>query len=223
MAELSWLPEGSGRKYSVGGLIFDWNGGHTINIRHPGDENDFDVISVGDFAEEAAGVAEVESSIRDYLAGMNQAEPGGEPTADERLADTFGVDRRANMGDRIREFGLTATVTHGAPDSAAFPQSDGWTVRIKGPQGEMTVPFYMGYGLNGRQPELAEVLNSLAMDASGFENTPNFEDWASEYGYDADSRSAERTFKHVEEEARRLRALLGEDAYEKLLWMTEGL
>ena len=71
------------------------------------------------------------------------------------------------------------------------------------------------------RPELEDLLDCLASDASGIENSPDFEDWCGEYGYDTDSRKAEKIFKTVEHQARRLKQFLGDDLYEALLWNTE--
>lgn len=87
----------------------------------------------------------------------------------------------------------------------------------------LTTPFSQG-SAHTKEPTLAEVLGCLASDAAGFANAQSFEDWCSEYGYDTDSRKAERTFKIVKREAAKLRKLLGSDAaYETLLWDTEQL
>ena len=72
------------------------------------------------------------------------------------------------------------------------------------------------------EPDAADVLNCLASDASGYENAGSFEEWAGEYGYDTDSRSAERTFSAVESQTLALRSFLGE-RYGDYLWDTEGL
>ena len=87
----------------------------------------------------------------------------------------------------------------------------------------MTVYFSMGYGHNGKAPKVADVLDCLSSDASGFENARSFEDWCSEYGYDTDSRKAEKIFKTVEHQAKRLSNFLGPDAYQQLLWSVERL
>lgn len=86
----------------------------------------------------------------------------------------------------------------------------------------MVVYFSMGSAHHG-EPALADVLNSLALDASGYENAQGFEDWANEYGYDTDSRKAERTYKVCQRQSERLREFLGEDAYKDMLWNTENL
>jgi hypothetical protein len=84
----------------------------------------------------------------------------------------------------------------------------------------MTVYFSQG-AAHITPPTVEDVLESLASDAAGYENAREFEDWASEYGYDTDSRSAEKTFNAVKEQAEQLKSLLGEAAYKELLWKTE--
>lgn len=72
-------------------------------------------------------------------------------------------------------------------------------------------------------PELPGVLNCLMMDAQGYENAQGFEDWAAEYGYDPDSRKAEKTYREVERQAKELRHILGLDGYRTLLENVESL
>lgn len=86
----------------------------------------------------------------------------------------------------------------------------------------LTTYFSMGSAFC-KDPEAGEVLDCLASDAAGFENAQGFEDWASEYGYDTDSRKAERTYKAVEKATDRLKAFLPPDDYKALLWDTERL
>ena len=85
----------------------------------------------------------------------------------------------------------------------------------------MTVYFSQGYGHNGKEPKVASVLDCLASDASSIENARGFEDWASDFGYDTDSRKAEKTYRTCEHQAKRLRSFLGDDLYDQLLWHTE--
>lgn len=85
-----------------------------------------------------------------------------------------------------------------------------------------TVYFSMGIGLTG-EPTVHDVLGCLASDAAGYESALDFEDWASEYGYDTDSRKAERTFNTVAAQSKKLRKFLGDSLYQELLWDTERL
>jgi hypothetical protein len=82
--------------------------------------------------------------------------------------------------------------------------------------------FSTGKGWN-RTPELADVLDCIASDASSYENAQSFEDWASEFGYDTDSRKAEKMYRAIKRQAEQLKRMLGEEAYQELLWNTERL
>lgn len=93
---------------------------------------------------------------------------------------------------------------------------EGWehyayTVRLTRGDHSMTVPWRQGIGLTD-DPDAATVLESLLMDASGVENAAgDFEQWASEYGFDTDSRKAEAIFRQATEQTEQLRELLGEE------------
>lgn len=117
------------------------------------------------------------------------------------MADPEMVDRNPNMEDdewRADHYKLV--------------------LRRKGKQ--MTVYFSMGVALC-REPELAEVLSTLALDSADVENARGFEDWASEYGYDTGSRKAVRLYDMCKRQAARLETFLGGRAYDSLLWETD--
>lgn len=58
-------------------------------------------------------------------------------------------------------------------------------------------------------PDLADVLYSLVSDASVLDAN-SFEDWASEFGYDPDSRNAEKTYRACLDISLNMRNTLGE-------------
>lgn len=64
-------------------------------------------------------------------------------------------------------------------------------------------------------PDLADVLASLAMDSDVID-CGTFEEWASNLGYDSDSRQAEAIYRACLEIALKLRNALGEDGLAKL-------
>lgn len=66
-------------------------------------------------------------------------------------------------------------------------------------------------------PDAASVLDNCASDAWGVENARSFEDWASEYGYDPDSRSVEAVYQACQRQAQALRSWLGAAAFAELL------
>ena len=95
---------------------------------------------------------------------------------------------------------------------------DGWehnaykvTLHYQGRQ--MTTRFRTGLGWD-REPSASDVLESLLSDAAGIENLrdgDSFEEWAAEYGYDPDSREAEKIYRAVESQTKKLERLLGDD------------
>lgn len=66
-------------------------------------------------------------------------------------------------------------------------------------------------GLGGKlleAPDIADVMQSLCLDSDAL-NYGCFEDWASEFGYDTDSRSAEAIYRACLDTALQLRAMIG--------------
>ncbi len=83
--------------------------------------------------------------------------------------------------------------------------------------------FRDSFDMIAEPPAVEDILDSMASDSSTYENTKDFSSWADEYGYDTNSRKAERTSLSVVEQAHRLRFFLGGEAYEQLLWKVERL
>ena len=92
------------------------------------------------------------------------------------------------------------------------------TLKTRGRQ--YTLYFSKGVLLTG-DPTAEEVLSCLALDAASIENSRSFEDWASDLGYDPDSRRAEKIYNGVVKSSERLKILLGDEGYNQLLWDTE--
>lgn len=129
------------------------------------------------------------------------------------------------LTERISQDGITATATWrdaGAPSYVEDKHGmDWWDVTLHLDGRRMAVPFGMGYGHGGAQPTAHDVLSAVLSDASGVENARgDFEEWAGEYGYETDSRSAERTYKQTVRQTEKLNVFLA-DKYETYLWETE--
>ena len=92
--------------------------------------------------------------------------------------------------------------------------------RIKCGRKSFGLYFSQGEGVKG-VPTLAGVLDCLASDAASYENAKDFEDFAAEFGYDSDSRSAERIYRAIRRQAEQLKRTLGDEAYQELLYETE--
>jgi hypothetical protein len=65
------------------------------------------------------------------------------------------------------------------------------------------------FGARVKAPDIRDVLYSLSMDADVLESA-SFEDWASNFGYDADSRKAEGIYQACLKIALQLRQLVGD-------------
>ena len=112
-----------------------------------------------------------------------------------------------------RSLPVTCTAREGAPDTDFEPNdwratARGWTVTIRYQRRSLTTNFWQG-SAHTKPPTAADVLSCLVSDAQG-SAARSFEDWAAEYGYDADSRKAKRLFHQCEAMGRKVRTLLGE-------------
>jgi hypothetical protein len=82
---------------------------------------------------------------------------------------------------------------------------------------------YFSMGLaHTSEPEANMVLDALRCDAEAA-NYHSFEEWASDLGYDTDSRRAERTFEACSKTATDLNQFLGDDLFRELLEELERL
>lgn len=70
-------------------------------------------------------------------------------------------------------------------------------------------------------PELRDILYSLVSDSDVLE-TSGFEEWASNLGYNTDSRKAEATYRECVEQALRFKALVGQPNLDKLRDLFQG-
>lgn len=132
--------------------------------------------------------------------------------------------------DFITRYGITfeAHPTSGNPNMQDMPAGSRHYVCRFGHEKlpyALSTYYSMGPALE-REPTAEEVLDCLASDAAGWENASGFEDWAGEYGYDTDSRRAERIYVTVGRAALDLKNFLGnigagDDTWDELLYETE--
>ena len=74
----------------------------------------------------------------------------------------------------------------------------------------------------GVEPKTDEVLASLISEGSAYFDAMRFEDWASDIGYDTDSRKAERMFNECRETGAKLSAVLNREELDSLReWSSE--
>ncbi len=134
----------------------------------------------------------------------------------------------------IEEFIKVSGIRIANLDFKGIDASDGdgmfrWVVDILYDRRHFAVPYRMGLGhcskarkedsqvmtvLHGETvyvyaPELADVLDCLQSDARAGGHA-RFEDFADEFGYDSDSRKAEKVYQACRVSAGRMRTLLGD-------------
>lgn len=127
------------------------------------------------------------------------------PKTYDEAAERFGIGFECARVDQ-RKDGL-----NGDWDAAARH----FRCRIK--CGRRAFGLYFSQGsAHTAAPTPADVLNCLVSDAQSYDNANDFEDWCSEYGYDTDSRKAERTWRAVKKQAEQLKRTVGDKAYEAL-------
>lgn len=140
----------------------------------------------------------------------------------------MSTDTEITVEQFIEKHGITMTVQPAGsnPNMENSHTMDNWRCCFSFPCAErhtrlMEVYFSVGVGHNGKAPEAADVLDCMASDSAGIDNNQTFEDWAGEYGYDPDSRKAEKTYRACLEQAEKLKTFLGADAFDELLYHTE--
>lgn len=117
-------------------------------------------------------------------------------------------------------FGFSSRMVDERKDGLMNDSSRHFRCRIS--NGRRSFGFYFSQGsAHTENPTLADVLNCMADDSAGYENARQFETWATDYGYDADSRQAEKVFRAVKRQAEQLKRTIGQDAYGELLWNTD--
>ena len=101
------------------------------------------------------------------------------------------------------------------PNMADMPYgSSHWRVRLTCGRRQLTTMFSMGPA-HSHEPTAEDVLECLLSDASS--SHESFEDWCADLGFDADSRKAERTYRIVQRQTKKLSRLL-DSHYESFLY-----
>jgi hypothetical protein len=122
--------------------------------------------------------------------------------------------RKFIESNRVR---FAAEMTDANPHMDSMPAgSVHWRCTLKVGRRSMVVYFSQGPAVC-REPTAEDVLDCLASDASGYENAGSFEEWCGEYGYDTDSRKAEKTYKAIEKQCDGLGRLFSPDQFAALL------
>ena len=94
-----------------------------------------------------------------------------------------------------------------------------WKVTFSYEDKEFETFYSMGSGHLGAEPDLEDVLNCLAMDCRMAEFA-FFEDYCNEFGFDSDSRKAEKSWNIVRDQRTKLQEFFG-DKFDEFLLLEE--
>ena len=95
-----------------------------------------------------------------------------------------------------------------------------WSRDLRAPRKSVAYAEGLAKASKAYKPDPADVLQSLQVDCSvSYHDT--FEDWASEFGYDLDSRKAERTYDACRKTAKAMRDVLGAELFETFMQLEE--
>lgn len=136
---------------------------------------------------------------------------------DDKLQTVARFIEKHNITAKVRRVDTNPNMD---ADAEWMRSASHWRVTFSFQKRRMTVPYSMG-SAHTQPPTAKEVLDCLADDSAGLENRASFEEWREDYGYDTDSRKAERIYNTVVKQSERLHKLLGDELYDELLWKTE--
>lgn len=129
--------------------------------------------------------------------------------------------------DFLKAHEITMECKAGGIPPEEFKDSDSWACKLDFEGRSMEVPFYTGKGLRKLdkpvKPKVEDILDCMASDSAGYDNSRCFEDWAGDYGYDPDSRKGERLYQTIREQRNNLESFLGREDYNDLLYKVERL
>ena len=93
-----------------------------------------------------------------------------------------------------------------------------YKARITYNKKSMTIIYYTGSGWK-KDPVLEDILGSILQDTTYLDY--GFEDFANAMGYDPDSRKAEKIYKEVQKQAKKINRIFSKEEQEELLTYLE--
>lgn len=119
------------------------------------------------------------------------------------------------------EIKLSVTRAFANPNMEGSREMDHFQVKLErynehGKRRAFVTTFSQGYGHKGRAPKLESVIACLASDAQSLD-LRGFEEWATDLGYDPDSRKAEQTYLTIRKQSSDLYVFFGNDLFADFL------
>jgi len=166
--------------------------------------------------------ARVERWLRKRLPALLEVMKDDLKLLDKTIAGGCRRRETSLLEDLCEEHKIVSSCVFGAQGGLPEGYDSGataWTVTLSRPPHvpqfdkndqslTITTSFFMGSAHSG-EPKAHDVLDSLLIDAEMGEYD-SFEQWASDFGYDTDSRKAEQTYRQCRELAPQLHEFLGE-------------
>lgn len=115
----------------------------------------------------------------------------------------------------------SCTAVNENPNNRGWRDANHYKVTLRCRNRQMTLFFSQGYGID-HEPDPYSIFCCLVSDTWSVRNTPSFEEWARDLGYDPDSRTAEKTFKACEKQAEKVEKFFGDLFDEFLQCQDEG-
>ena len=144
----------------------------------------------------------------------------------DNVAELLGIDPQIDQEEFVALLVKTFGIRRAARYDSVHKDDTGWEHRLwrvtlqNHYTGRHTRTTYRtGMGIDG-QPDASGVLYSLVLDANAFGDTGTFEGFCAEFGYDTDSRRAEKMFKACGRTFDRLQVFLG-DKFELFMYGPE--
>lgn len=118
----------------------------------------------------------------------------------------------------LEDNNVTMEATWGSDDPTpkTFEHTDAWTCEFKYQDRAINITFYMGLGYNGELPDILRVITCILDDSASVDNCSCFEEWADCYGWNPDSREAERVYNACKVNADKIAYLFG-DKYSEVI------
>lgn len=124
-----------------------------------------------------------------------------------------------NLSQFLKQVPVTATVKDAESNpNMSWPGASHYRVTLKHDGRQITVPFSVG-SAHGH-PTVYDVLESLAMECSSYDQARDLHDFMQELGYTSRAQ-AEPIYMACGKLSKQLRTLLGEENYETLLYKVD--
>jgi hypothetical protein len=131
---------------------------------------------------------------------------------DRTKATDMGLKWIVNVYKDGKRLVLSAEYTQGVAHCESYPKSGRLTLHDY----EQVQQECLNGPKSGQPKEPLNALWCIASDCNSLDTTSGFEDWATTFGHDPDSRKAYATWEEINEQYHILKSVIGHDGIERL-------